>query len=160
MTGTPISIVNAPSEEDEAKFIADEMQRIHYERRRKLKDFAILYRTNTQARALEEALHSARIKFDTHGGLKFFDRKEVKDVIAYLRACDNHQDDVSMARIVNTPRARHRRDDAGAAARAGAAGGHAPLLRVQARRIRSPTSRRPRCKAFSGSRSSSSATRR
>jgi DNA helicase-2/ATP-dependent DNA helicase PcrA len=101
--GAPISIARAPGEEEEAKFIADEILRLQYETRRKLKEFAILYRTNMQARALEEALTSANIRYDTHGGLKFFDRKEVKDVIAYLRACHNHQDDVSMARIANTP---------------------------------------------------------
>jgi DNA helicase-2/ATP-dependent DNA helicase PcrA len=101
--GAPISVVAAPSEEDESKFIADEILRLQYERKIKLKDIAVLYRTNTQARALEEALLAARIRFDTHGGLKFFDRKEVKDVIAYLRACYNHQDDVSVARIANTP---------------------------------------------------------
>jgi DNA helicase-2/ATP-dependent DNA helicase PcrA len=101
--GEKIANINAPTEEDEAKFVADEILRIHYETKRKLKDFAILYRTNTQARPLEEALNAANLKYDTHGGLKFFDRKEVKDVIAYLRSCHNPQDDVSVARIVNTP---------------------------------------------------------
>jgi DNA helicase-2/ATP-dependent DNA helicase PcrA len=101
--GERISVVVAPTEEDEAKFVADEILRIHYETKRKLKDFAILYRTNTQARPLEEALTGTGVRFDTHGGLKFFDRKEVKDVIAYLRVCHNLQDDVSVARIVNTP---------------------------------------------------------
>jgi DNA helicase-2/ATP-dependent DNA helicase PcrA len=101
--GDPISVVASPTEEDEAKFVADEILRIHYETKRKLTDFAILYRTNTQARPLEEALQGAGLRYDTHGGLKFFDRKEVKDVIAYLRTCHNVQDDVSVARIANTP---------------------------------------------------------
>jgi DNA helicase-2/ATP-dependent DNA helicase PcrA len=101
--GDRLAVVQAPTEEDEARFIADEILRIHYETKRSLKDFAILYRTNGQARPLEEALTAAKLRYDTHGGLKFFDRKEVKDVIAYLRACHNHQDDVSVARITNTP---------------------------------------------------------
>jgi DNA helicase-2/ATP-dependent DNA helicase PcrA len=101
--GERLSLVQAPTEEDEAKFIADEILRLHYETRRKLGSFAILYRTNSQARPLEEALQSASLRYDTHGGLKFFDRKEVKDVIAYLRACHNIQDDVSISRIANTP---------------------------------------------------------
>ncbi len=101
--GEKISTVAAPTEEDEAKFIADEVVRLHYDEKRKLSDFAILYRTNTQARPLEEALHASSLAFDTHGGLKFFDRKEVKDAVAYFRLCHNVQDDVSLARIVNTP---------------------------------------------------------
>ncbi len=101
--GDRLSVVVGDTEEDEAKFVSDEILRIHYETKRKLSDFAILYRTNTQARPLEEALHASSLAFDTHGGLKFFDRKEVKDVIAYLRVCHNVQDDVSLARIVNTP---------------------------------------------------------
>lgn len=101
--GEPITVVAARDEDDEARFVADEITRLKYEHRRPLSDFAILYRTNTQARALEESLMGAHLRFDTHGGLKFFDRKEVKDVIAYLRACYNAQDDVSVARIVNTP---------------------------------------------------------
>lgn len=101
--GAPISIVAAQGEDEEAQFIADEILKLQYDERRKLSDFAILYRTNTQSRAIEEALGAARLRFDTHGGLKFFDRKEIKDTVAYLRLCFNHQDDVSLARIVNTP---------------------------------------------------------
>jgi len=101
--GQRIRAVQAPTEDDEAQFIADEILKIQYDTKRPLKDFAILYRTNSQARPLEESLGGAKLRFDTHGGLKFFDRKEVKDVVAYLRACHNVQDDVSMARIVNTP---------------------------------------------------------
>jgi len=101
--GERISVVVAPTEEDEARFVADEVQRLLYERTCRADEMAILYRTNSQARPLEEALQLAGIRYDTHGGLKFFDRKEVKDVIAYLRLCHNLQDDVSLARIVNTP---------------------------------------------------------
>src|SRR4029077_2404327 len=68
-----------------------------------LEDFAILYRTNAQSRALEEALARHEMPYIMVGGTRFYDRKEVKDVLAYLRALINPRDDVSLKRIVNTP---------------------------------------------------------
>ena len=68
-----------------------------------LEDVAVLYRTNAQSRALEEALARHGVPYIVIGGTRFYDRKEVKDVLAYLRALLNPRDDVSLRRIVNTP---------------------------------------------------------
>ena len=86
----------------EAKVIAEKINyyRINY----KLSDIAILYRANTQSRLLEEALVKKGIPYRIYGGLKFYDRKEIKDTIAYLRVIANPYDDVSLKRIINVPK--------------------------------------------------------
>ena len=66
--------------------------------------FAILYRTNAQSRALEESLVRAGVPYRVIGGLRFYDRKEIKDVVAYLRAVANPSDSVSLLRVINTPK--------------------------------------------------------
>src|SRR5699024_1622426 len=65
---------------------------------------AILYRTNAQSRAVEEALMKSNVDYQVFGGLKFYDRKEIKDMIAYLRLIVNENDDISFERIVNEPK--------------------------------------------------------
>jgi len=89
----------AESEKDEAKFICDEIKKSG----RPYKDFAVLYRTNAQSRSLEEALIRNNIPYRIYGGLKFYARREIKDVIAYLRVVHNPKDSVSWERIVNVP---------------------------------------------------------
>lgn len=71
---------------------------------REYKDFAVLYRANAQARSVEDALNRAGIPYNIYGGIKFYERKEIKDIIAYLRVIQNPQDDISLKRIINVPR--------------------------------------------------------
>lgn len=89
----------AESEKDEAKFICEEITKAN----RSYKDFAILYRTNAQSRSMEESLMRNNIPYRIYGGLKFYARKEIKDVVAYLRVTHNPKDSVSWERIINVP---------------------------------------------------------
>ena len=73
-------------------------------------DMAVLYRTNAQSRAIEESLVRWRIPYVVVGGLRFYDRREIKDVLAYLRLLINPADSVSLLRVINVPRARHRQN--------------------------------------------------
>ncbi len=89
----------AESEKDEARFICEEIRSAT----RPFKDFAILYRTNAQSRSFEESLIKNTIPYRIYGGLKFYARKEIKDIIAYLRVIHNPKDSVSWERIINIP---------------------------------------------------------
>jgi DNA helicase-2/ATP-dependent DNA helicase PcrA len=100
--GQPIRTFIGYDENMEADFIASEIQRLHTQGF-KHSQIAILYRTNAQTRALEEALVKRRIPYRIFGGLKFFDRKEVKDILGYLRLISNPADNQAFQRIVNTP---------------------------------------------------------
>jgi DNA helicase-2/ATP-dependent DNA helicase PcrA len=104
--GAPIVVWRADNELEEAEFVAGQIhslkrQNSEYE---KGSNFAILYRTNAQSRSFEEALMRLDIPYNIVGGLKFYDRKEIKDILAYLRALANPDDSVSLKRIINTPR--------------------------------------------------------
>ena len=101
--GPNLRVVAAPSDEAEARFVADEIVRIAYEDKIPLHEMAVLYRTNAQARPFEEALRLAGVRYRVVGGTSLFDRKEVRDVLAYLRAALNPHDEVSLLRIVNVP---------------------------------------------------------
>ena len=101
--GAPIKSVRAGSEELEAKYIADEIVRLNFEEKIPLHETAILYRTNGQSKPLEEALRFAGVRYRIVGGTSLFDRKEVRDLLAYLRAALNPLDEVSLLRIVNVP---------------------------------------------------------
>ena len=103
-SGKPIEIFMPENENAEADFIAESIQGIAMEEERKYADFGILIRANTQSRAIEEALLQANIPYTMSGGTSFFERKEIKDVISYLRVIANHDDDVNLLRIINTPR--------------------------------------------------------
>ena len=87
----------------EAKFVCDEIERARLEDRRGYSDCAVLYRSNIQARPLEEALRERRIPFELVGGQEFYERKEIKDVMAYLKLALNPRDDIAVRRIVNYP---------------------------------------------------------
>ena len=100
--GEPVRVVALPTEEDEARFVAGEIARLRGEGRR-FSHFAVLYRLNAQSRAIEEALREAGMPYAVHGGPSFFDRAEVRDLLAYLKVCASPEDDVSLARIVNVP---------------------------------------------------------
>lgn len=100
--GDKISVYHAVDERDEAAWIVNTLK----ERRsqRPWSDFAVFYRTNAQSRVLEEAMSSSGIPFKVVGGTRFFDRKEIKDLVAYLRVLSNPQDEVSIKRVINVPR--------------------------------------------------------
>ena len=100
--GAPVITYVAWDEDDEARFIVDEIKK--QERAgAKLSEIAILYRTNAQSRAVEEALLDAGMPYRIYGGLKFYDRREIKDMIAYLRLIINPSDDQAFLRIINVP---------------------------------------------------------
>lgn len=93
----------AGSERDEAFFVADRIRGMH-EMGRNYGDFAILYRVNAQTRVLEDILIKQGIPYKILGGLRFYDRKEIKDIISWLRTLQNPNDDISLQRIINVPR--------------------------------------------------------
>lgn len=102
--GKPIEIYMPDNEAAEAEFIAEGIQGICAEEKRNYADFGVLIRANTQTRAIEEAFLEANIPYTVSGGTSFFERKEIKDIISYLRVIANHDDDINLIRILNTPR--------------------------------------------------------
>ncbi len=100
--GEKILCYKAVDEKDEARFIARSIQQ-EVDGGRSLRELAVLYRTNAQSRALEDGLRGLGIPYRIFGGLRFYDRKEIKDVIAYLRVLQNPSDIVSLRRIINVP---------------------------------------------------------
>lgn len=102
--GEGILYFEAGNEHEEAAFIAGEIDRLIKDEGRKNKDFALLYRINAQSRVLEESFIKAGIPYRIFGGLRFYDRKEIKDIIAYLRLIQNPSDDVALKRIINVPK--------------------------------------------------------
>lgn len=100
--GDPINVYQAEDEVDEANFVVDEILDMRYKGRR-LSDFAVLYRTNYQSRAIEEALLKRNLPYKLVGGFRFYDRKEIKDLVSYLRFISNPKDYVSLLRIINVP---------------------------------------------------------
>lgn len=101
--GDKIKIYRALSDADEANFVATNIWNLHNQEQRQYGDFAILYRTNSQTRALEDALRKKNIPYRVYGGLSFYQRKEVKDLIAYLRLLVNENDNEALLRIINYP---------------------------------------------------------
>lgn len=102
--GNKITYYRADNERDETRFIVDRMQEEIRSNHRNYGDFAILYRTNAQSRVMEETLLKANIPYKMVGGHKFYDRKEIKDILAYLNVLANPQDSISFERIVNSPK--------------------------------------------------------
>jgi DNA helicase II / ATP-dependent DNA helicase PcrA len=102
--GFPIVRFHAEDERDEARYITQEMSKLHSIDNTRWGDMAIFYRTNAMSRMLEEQLVRVGIPYKVVGGTKFYDRKEVKDVIAYLRVLTNPADEVSIKRVVNVPK--------------------------------------------------------
>ena len=101
--GNLLRLIRASDERDEGNKVADSIQNERLENDLEYKDFAILYRTNVQSRAIEEALRKMNIPYRIYQGLSFYGRKEIKDVLAYLRLVVNNHDDESLARIINYP---------------------------------------------------------
>ncbi|MBO6052959.1 MAG: UvrD-helicase domain-containing protein, partial [Clostridia bacterium] len=101
--GDPVVIKQLGNQNDEARFIADVVQK-GVEAGGKYKDYAVLYRMNSQSRSIEQAFAKAAIPYRILGGMRFFDRMEVKDLVAYLALINNPNDDLRLRRIINTPR--------------------------------------------------------
>lgn len=102
--GEKIKIYRAFSDIDEGNFTANEIKRLMEDESRNFKDFAVLYRTNAQSRIFEDIFMKRSIPYRIIGGQKFYDRKEIKDITAYLRFINNLQDDISLRRIINVPK--------------------------------------------------------
>lgn len=102
--GEPIAQIVAEDEESEARQVVEQLQLAQYQQRRPWRDFAILYRSNAQSRTFEEALRMEGIPYILVGGQKFFERKEVKDTLAYLAVLANPRDEAALVRIINFPR--------------------------------------------------------
>ena len=100
--GEPIRVFDAYSDQDEASFVVDEVRALNREGVN-LSDMALLYRSNAQSRVLEHALFSASVPYRVYGGLRFFERQEIKHALAYLRLLTNPEDDGAFLRVVNFP---------------------------------------------------------
>lgn len=101
--GEKIKIVRTMTDNEEGKFVADSIKEQQLRNHYSNKDFAILYRTNAQSRAYEESLRKQGIVYRIYGGISFYQRKEIKDLIAYLRVIVNPADEVALQRIINYP---------------------------------------------------------
>jgi DNA helicase-2/ATP-dependent DNA helicase PcrA len=102
--GNKLVYYRADSEQGEAQFVAGKIKELTREGKYKQADIAILYRTNAQSRVMEEVLLKSNINYAIIGGTKFYDRKEIKDMLAYLRLISNPDDDISLRRIINVPK--------------------------------------------------------
>jgi len=103
-TGYRIKKYHADDEVDEAAFVAREISHLHEVGDQRWGDFAVFYRTNAQSRVLEEHLLRVGVPYQVVGGTRFYDRKEIKDALAYLKAVANPTDEVSLKRVLNTPK--------------------------------------------------------
>jgi DNA helicase-2/ATP-dependent DNA helicase PcrA len=102
-TGDPVIVCALTDGEDEAKYVADQIQ-AYVKDGGQYGDCAVLYRANAQSRAIEEALMAQAIPYTIVGGLTFYDRREIKDILAYLRVLTNPRDEISLLRVINKPK--------------------------------------------------------
>jgi len=102
--GEKINLYRAFTDRDEANFVANQIKTLMTDKSRSYKDFAILYRMNSQSRIFEESFRKHLIPYRIVGGLKFYDRKEIKDIMAYLKLINNPLDDIALKRIINVPK--------------------------------------------------------
>lgn len=102
--GNKLFHYRADSEQGEGQFVAGKIKEMVDSGKRKYSEIAILYRTNAQSRVMEEVLLKSNIEYSIVGGIKFYDRKEIKDILAYLRLIANPDDDISLQRVINVPK--------------------------------------------------------
>ena len=130
--GEPVRVYEAPSDFAEATWIVEEMRQLQRDQGTQAgysrKEMAVLYRSNAQSRVIETALFNAGMPYKVYGGLRFFERAEIKNALAYLRLLENPRDDTSFLRAVNFPPAGHR------CAQPGAIAGHCQIQRLLAAR--------------------------
>jgi len=103
-SGENINVYKAYDEQQEAQFVVKTIQELMEKDNRTYDDFAILYRTNAQSRVMEEVLVKSNMTYTIVGGTKFYDRKEIKDLLSYLRLIANNEDDLALSRIINEPK--------------------------------------------------------
>jgi DNA helicase-2/ATP-dependent DNA helicase PcrA len=103
-SGEPVTLVAALDERDEADFVLEEIKARHNRENRGLSDFAVLYRTNAQSRALEDALRREAIAYRLVGSVRFYDRREIRDLMAYLKLIANPSDEEAFRRSISVPR--------------------------------------------------------
>lgn len=101
--GAKVRLIEAPNDREEAQFVAEEIHRLHLDNAEAWENFAVLFRMNAQSRVLEENLRRLQIPYRIVGGKSFFDRREIKDLVAYMSVLANPDDDASLLRIINTP---------------------------------------------------------
>jgi DNA helicase-2/ATP-dependent DNA helicase PcrA len=101
--GTLISVYEAYNQDDEAQYVVDTIQQLIKKQQYKLSDFAVFYRTNAQSRAIEDTFVRTGVPYRLVGGTRFYSRREIKDVLAYLRLVHNPHDAVSLTRVINVP---------------------------------------------------------
>ncbi|OGQ44425.1 MAG: hypothetical protein A2W61_03995, partial [Deltaproteobacteria bacterium RIFCSPLOWO2_01_44_7] len=101
--GAKITVTSLNSDRDEAAFVIEQLRLLHTTQKIPYTDMACFYRTNAQSRALEEALQVAGIPYVIYGGVRFYERAEIKDALAYLRALQHPEDSVALKRIINVP---------------------------------------------------------
>lgn len=101
--GEHISLMSNLNEFQEARYLAQAIQYRHNNKHTNYEDVAVFYRTHAQSRVLEEQLRLARVPYQIIGGIKFYERKEIKDLLCYLRLCNNPADDVALKRVINSP---------------------------------------------------------
>jgi DNA helicase-2/ATP-dependent DNA helicase PcrA len=101
--GTPVTIIESYNAEEEAQSVVNEIEKLTVQEQLSLKDCAVMYRVNAQSRALEETFLRYGVPYKLIGGTRFYQRREVKDIIAYLKLIHNPQDNVSLTRIINVP---------------------------------------------------------
>ncbi|WP_050613887.1 DNA helicase PcrA [Bacillus testis] len=104
LEGNKIVYFNADNEQAEAAFVVGKILEMTKNNGRKLSDVAVLYRTNAQSRVMEDYLLKSNLPYSIVGGVKFYDRKEIKDILAYLRLISNPDDDISLRRVINVPK--------------------------------------------------------
>jgi DNA helicase II / ATP-dependent DNA helicase PcrA len=102
-TGEPVSVIETYTEQDEAQFVVSEIEHLVEKGEAKLSDCAVMYRTNAQSRALEEAFIRYGTPYKLVAGTRFYERREIKDMMAYLRLIQNQNDNVSLLRVINVP---------------------------------------------------------
>ena len=103
-SGDKIKIYRAYSDGEEGAFVASQIKKISDDEGKSYRDFAILYRTNAQSRIFEESLRRASIPYKIVGGTRFYDRKEIKDMVSYLKVLVNPEDSIALRRIINVPK--------------------------------------------------------
>ncbi|MBE7495271.1 MAG: UvrD-helicase domain-containing protein [Verrucomicrobiaceae bacterium] len=101
--GDGVRLVTTSDEKEEADMVAKEVETAHFAEKRPWEDFAVLFRTNDQSRVLEQAFRQRKVPYRVVGARSFFDRREVKDIVAYLKVIANPHDDISLLRIINVP---------------------------------------------------------
>ena len=103
-SGEGLTVVRCQDERDEARWVVEEVERRILDENRSYRDFAVLYRTNAQSRALEDAFRRRGVPHQIVGGVRFYERREIQDVLGYLRLISNPRDDAAFSRVVNSPR--------------------------------------------------------